>query len=233
MDTIKIFVGSEPGNEKAEQVLEWSIKNTTSGPYELTWMSDAIPGIWQGWNKGRPDRTQNTLIGWKTNFSCFRWAIPELCEFKGRAIYLDVDQILLKDIRQMWELPMDGCSYLSIRPERTDVMLMDCSLFAGPWWYSIDKMKPSGKSQRHYRKVVEANTKVGKLDGIYNCLDGDGFTIDTRLLHYTEMTTQPWHPFPETIKYVKHKNPALHNLWHDAYLRSCADLKDCQVGVQS
>jgi lipopolysaccharide biosynthesis glycosyltransferase len=216
MDVIKIFIGSEPGNEKAEKVLEWSIKNTTSGPFEITWMTDALPE-WRGWNRGREGREQNSGIGWKTNFSCFRWAIPELCNFKGRAIYLDVDQLLLKDIRQMWELPLNDAAYLSIRPERTDVMLMDCSKFTAPWWPPLDYMRPSGKNQKYYRMMVEKYSKVGPLDEIYNCLDGHNFSPETRLVHYTKMNTQPWHPFPETLDYRPHKNKQVADLWYEAY----------------
>ena len=225
METIKIFIGSEPGNQDAEMVLEWSIKNTTSGPYEIIWMSDGIPcSIWQHWNKGRSSRSQNTKDGWKTNFSAFRWAIPELCNFEGRAIYLDVDQILLKDIRQMWELPMNDCSYLSIRPERTDVMLLDCSKFNQSWWPSLKKMKPSGRSQKGYRVLVEKYTKVGPLDGIYNCLDGIGYNEDTRLVHYTEMNTQPWCPFPDTITYKVHPNEMMRELWNSSYKQAIVAL---------
>jgi lipopolysaccharide biosynthesis glycosyltransferase len=216
MDIIKIFIASEPGNEKAEQTLHWSIKNTTSGPFEIAWMTDILPE-WQGWNKGRDNRKQNSGVGWATNFSCFRWAIPELCNFNGKAIYLDVDQLLIKDIRQMWELPMNDSAYLAIRPERTDVMLMDCSKFKNHWWPSINEMKPSGNLQNYYRKIVSKYCSVGKLDEIYNCLDGENYNESTRLIHYTNMNTQPWHPFPNVINYKPHKNEQISDLWNKCY----------------
>jgi len=216
MNTIKIFIASEPGNEKAEQTLEWSIRNTTSGPFEITWMTDALDS-WKGWNTGRDNRNQNSGKGWKTNFSCFRWAIPELCNFSGRAIYLDVDQLVLKDIREMWELDLRGANCLTIRPERTDVMIMDCSKFNQPWWPKIKDMKPSGKSQRYYRILVQEHGQIGQLHGKYNCLDGDGLSEETRLIHYTKMDTQPWHPFPNALSYKEHKNKVASDLWHEAY----------------
>ena len=216
MNTIKIFIASEPGNEKAEQTLEWSIRNTTSGPFEIFWMTDALDD-WKGWNTGRNNRSQNSGKGWKTNFSCFRWAIPELCDFSGRAIYLDVDQLVLKDIREMWELDLRGANCLTIRPERTDVMIMDCSKFNQPWWPKTKDMKPSGKSQRYYRILVQEHGQIGQLHGKYNCLDGDGLSEETRLIHYTKMDTQPWHPFPNVLSYREHKNKAASYLWHEAY----------------
>lgn len=40
MDTIQIFIGSEPGNQDAEITLEHSIIKTTSGPFKIHWMED-------------------------------------------------------------------------------------------------------------------------------------------------------------------------------------------------
>lgn len=216
---IKIFVGSEIGNEKAEKALHWSIINTSTVPVEINWMDDRYEGsVWEGWNKGRDSRDQNTGVGWKTNFSCFRWAIPELCGFKGKAIYLDVDQIVLKDIKQMWELPLKNYAALAIRPERTDVMLIDCEKFSGDWWRRIDKMKPSGRTQGKYRLKVHAKYGIGPLDVIYNCLDGHGWDPEkTRLVHYTRMSTQPWRPFPNNMQYARHNVPELEILWHEYY----------------
>jgi lipopolysaccharide biosynthesis glycosyltransferase len=218
METIKIFIGSEPGNQDAEITLAWSISQTTSGPYEINWMSEGIPcSIWQHWNKGRDHNIQNTKTGWKTNFSAFRWAIPELCNFKGKAIYLDVDQIVLKDIRNLWDLPVNDFSYLAINNVRTDVMLLNCDKFENSWWPSINKMKISGHSQRYYRQLVEKNTKVGNLDKKYNCLDGEGFDEETSIIHFTKMSTQPWKPFPQNINYQPHKNKIMQEIWETSF----------------
>jgi lipopolysaccharide biosynthesis glycosyltransferase len=224
MEHIRIFIGSEPGNQDAEIALAYSLRTTTSGPYSITWMSDGMPcSVWQHWNKGRKNRIQNTTNGWKTNFSAFRWAIPELCGFEGRAIYLDVDQIVLKDIRELWDLDMGGCSYLAVRPERTDVMLMDCSKFKEAWWPELSKMKLSGWPQMRYRRLVEQNTRVGELEGIHNCLDGDGYCERTRLVHFTKMSTQPWKPFPESIKYETHRDKRMLNIWEETFAKALSD----------
>jgi hypothetical protein len=228
---IKIFVGSEPGNVKAEKALHWSIINTSTVPVELNWMTDIYPGsVWDGWNKGRDHRKQDSGEGWKTNFSAFRWAIPELCGFKGRGIYLDVDQILIKDIKQMWELPMYEKMVLSITVERTDVMLMDAEKFNVDWWPKIEKMKPSGRHQKGYRVMVQKKEGIGPLDEIYNCLDGKRFDSEkTRLIHYTKMSTQPWHPFPQNMEYKKHENPVVEEIWHDYYANAIKFEKDNNV----
>lgn len=216
---VKVFVGSEIGNEKAEKALHWSIINTSSGPVEINWMNDKYKGsIWDGWNKRRKHRKQDTGQGWKTNFSAFRWAIPELCNFEGRGIYLDVDQIVLKDIKKMWGLLMGNCATLTINRWKTDVMLMKCKKFDAEWWPRIEKMRPSGRLQSYYRTLVYKKGRMGTMDPIYNCLDGEFWDPNkTRLVHYTEMSTQPWRPFPENMEYKPHPVPELELLWNQHY----------------
>lgn len=214
---IKVFIATEKGHEKAEKALEYSILTSATQPVEISWMKNEVGEVFSGWNKGRIHNLMNSGEGWKTNFSCYRWAIPELCDFQGRAIYLDVDQLVLKDISQMWNLDMQDKAILTIRPEKTDVMLMDCSKFTKDWWPKVKWMKASGKHQMQYRKLVQNKNLIGPLDGIYNCLDGNGFSEDTRLIHYTKMNTQPWHPAPESMDYKPHKIPEMENLWWNYY----------------
>ena len=220
---IKIFIATEAGHEKAEKALEYSILSSAAQPVQIIWMKDECGEIFSGWNKGRDHKLINSGDGWKTNFSCYRWAIPELCRFEGKAIYLDVDQIVLKDISQMWNLDMQDKGVLSISPERTDVMLMDCSKFKDSWWPRLSQMKASGKHQKYYRCLVQNKNLIGPLDPIYNCLDGVGFSDETRLVHYTKMNTQPWHPSPESMEYKPHKIPAMEKLWWDYYLAAIND----------
>jgi len=228
---IRIFIGSEPGNQKAEKALHWSIINTSTVPVEINWMTDFYQNsIWNGWNKKRDHRKQDSGEGWKTNFSAFRWCVPELCGFKGRGIYLEVDEIVTKDIKQMWELPMNDKMVLAITNERTDAMLMDNEKFNVDWWPKIEVMKPSGKQQKGYRVMVEKKEGIGKLDDIYNCMDGKGYDPEkTRMVHYTKMSTQPWHPFPQNMEYKPHENPVVAELWHDYYAAALKFEKDNNV----
>src|SRR5690606_29185021 len=69
----------------------------------------------------------------RTPFSFQRFLIPELKNFKGRAIYLDSDMQVFKDIKDLWTRPMDDCDVLSAfeasetgRRPQFAVMLMDC-----------------------------------------------------------------------------------------------------------
>ena len=48
---------------------------------------------------------------WATPFSVFRWAIPHVCNFEGKAIYMDVDMIARDDIAKLWnqQIPKRYC----------------------------------------------------------------------------------------------------------------------------
>ena len=48
----------------------------------------------------------------ETEFSPYRFVIPEVCDHQGRAIYLDSDMICLADIGELFDAPMGGCDFL-------------------------------------------------------------------------------------------------------------------------
>jgi hypothetical protein len=92
---IRLFVGCAANHEDLESqaVLEWSIRKHASEPVEITWMrlSRDPASPWSGWATER----------WATPFSGFRWAIPEVCGFEGRAIYCDSDVIFMADVAEL------------------------------------------------------------------------------------------------------------------------------------
>ena len=67
--------------------------------YEIYLMKDL-----QGFDRAR----------WKTGFTNYRYAIPELAGKQGRAIYNDVDQIYLADPAELFDMDMKGCGQLCI-----------------------------------------------------------------------------------------------------------------------
>ena len=84
--TIQVFVGCDPNNCDLEQmmVLEYSLRKHTSHPVNITWMQlshDTNSPWYTNQETGEGWRTEK----WATPFSGFRWAIPESCNFEGRA----------------------------------------------------------------------------------------------------------------------------------------------------
>ena len=82
-------------------------------------------------------------------------------------------------------------------------------------------MKTKKFMQHNYRELVELKYGIGPLDPTFNCLDGDGWDPNkTVILHYTKMSTQPWHPYPTIMEYGPHQRSDLETLWHDCYKKA-------------
>jgi hypothetical protein len=215
MEPIRIFIATSANFEdkKAEMVYEYSLKKNTKHPVEITWMrlTTDSSSPWGGWN------TET----WSTPFSAFRWAIPEVCEFKGRAIYTDVDMINLKDIAELYNMDMEGKAILARRGPRFGghefcVMLMDCKKLK-EHLLPLARMKVlPGSHLRTYQMLSSNSDIVGDLDPRWNCLDGEGRPIeDIWQLHFTKMSSQPWHPTWFTGQATDHERSDLVKLWQD------------------
>lgn len=195
---IRVFVGCAPSHEDIESqaVVEWSIRKHASQPVKIEWMklsrdpasywfSDGMGG---GWNTSQ----------WATPFSGFRWAIPERCNFEGRAIYCDSDVIWLDDVAKLFYQPM--------APGKVAL-----AKGGGSWRYCVSLWN-CAEAQKHVRSVEWLRAEAGlhkmmnayyasrphltdAFSGDWNCLDGDGHSNlkdgALKCLHYTDMGTQP------------------------------------------
>ena len=120
---IKIFIGTSANGEdaEAEMTLEYTLKKHASQPIDITWMRQTkdLTSPWGGWKTNQ----------WATPFSGFRWAIPEVCGFKGKSIYMDVDMVCNKDITELWDTDLGDkpmlAKYYNGRWELS-VILFDC-----------------------------------------------------------------------------------------------------------
>jgi len=224
IEPIRIFIGTSANNEdsEAEMVLEYSLKKNTSHPLEITWMRQTKDetSIWGGWETPR----------WSTPFSGFRWAIPEACNFHGKAIYMDVDQVNLRDIADLYSMPMAGLPLAARRGNRFGghefcVVLFDCERMAD-FLMPVSRMKPNPEAHHRYVNMFSGSELVLDLDPRWNCHDGDGLPIeDIWHLHYTKMETQPWRPTWFTGKVEEHPRQDLVKFWHD--MRAEAVLNGC------
>jgi len=204
MEPVKIFVGTPANNEdlEAQAVLDYSLRAHASRPLEVTfmmlsrdpatfWYSD--PQRKLGW------RTE----GWATPFSALRWGIPAACDFQGRAIYMDSDMIAMADIAELWTQPMpEGKIVLAKREEdgknvASCVMLWDCAAARGklPEINALKSVPGRYKDIRH-----SLGNLAGEYAGDWNCRDRQDLPkyesiLDPKIkiLHYTEIPTQPSH----------------------------------------
>lgn len=205
---VRIFLGTEDGQYRAERVFVHSVAKfrDPGRVYEIHLMKN-LAGF---------DRK-----GWRTGFTLYRFAIPDLASGKGRAIYNDVDQIYLADPALLFDLDLAGHGYLAISAKDTSVMLIDCARML-PWWNR--KAASTGKKGELTNKPAEFPGLWGRLDPHWNARDLEYAEGRTMCLHYTALHQQPWNPFPEAYSY--HPNPLAY-LWHD--LEREADAAGFQV----
>lgn len=146
-----------------------------------------------------------------TEFSNYRFLVPAVCGNQGRAISMDSDTIVLGDIGELFDADMGSNDFLA-KPEAygnkaddqwgLSVMLIDCvrtrfnidqyfdEIEKGVYTYAdLHQMLPSFLA-RHPFKVGQINPRWNDFDICYE---------DTKLIHYTNLYSQPWksrsHPY--------------------------------------
>ena len=123
---IRIFVGTEVKTKVPMDVLEYSIKRHTTAEIKLTPMIGPDWEVPKGLHQG-------------TGFSLRRFMIPHACNYEGLAIYMDADQLVFGDVKELISYADKlgdksvACTYqpdkFSKKPwPQTSVMVIDLSL---------------------------------------------------------------------------------------------------------
>ncbi|HXF94305.1 MAG TPA: glycosyltransferase [Nitrospiraceae bacterium] len=189
-DPIRIFVGTDRTQTLAARVLEFSIRVTTRLPVDIRALCDVeIPVPKDSVNRPR------------TGFSFARFLIPALCGYEGRAIYLDADMLVFSDIAELWRWPMGGAHVLCsdsvedpVRRRQYSVLVMDCGKLP---WRVEDIVRGLDEGRYDYRELME-NLCIVPREAVSASLPVEWNSLErfepgrTRLLHYTDMPTQPW-----------------------------------------
>ncbi len=198
---IRVFVGTDELQKDAERVLEYSIRKNTTEDVNLTFM--------------RP--------GWKTpptGFASHRYLIPKLCNYRGYAIYLDSDMLVLGDLSELWDYQTKDkwCVTKRIGKQgiRDEVSVIDCSAFRdlpGESQLKLAQGKTIAKNiiGDRYLPIIPNTWNAWVLsECIGRCptnnpdctfKKADPVETPAKLLHYTNLSTQPWHPDPNQ-KYI-------------------------------
>jgi lipopolysaccharide biosynthesis glycosyltransferase len=205
VETIKVFIGSGEASLVERKVLIHSIRKNTTGPVEINVFNGTHDSLEKDNNPptplGMPLNIKYTNV---TEFSNYRFMIPQLCNYQGRAIFVDSDTIAVGDLRDLWNTEMNGFDFLAkgdAYATKTgskwglSVTLFDCSkskfdlklyfseIEAGKYTYT-DLHQMSALFLEHHP------FKIGQLDPKWN--DFDNFDKNTKLIHYTNLYTQPW-----------------------------------------
>jgi uncharacterized protein len=205
---VRIFLGTEPAQHRAERVFFWSIEQVRDPGriYEIHLMKE-LAGF---------DRRK-----WLTGFTNYRFAIPHFAGGSGKAIYNDVDQVYLRDPGELFDVDLGEHGFLALSDEDTSVMLIDCARMASVWTLA--------EAQRQRRSFMEANARrqaglCGPLDPAWHARDTEYVPQRSKLLHYTAIHMQPWQPTPN--RYAYQHNP-VGQVW--CALERAADAAGYQV----
>lgn len=220
-EPIRVYVGADRSQQLAIAVLEYSIKRHTTAAVQVIPMVDLDVPV--------PRDPRN---GQRTGFSFSRFCIPALAGYQGRAIYMDADMMVFKDIRSLWELPFDGRKVLvqesvkhtdetlrkenapAARKKQCAVMLLDCGSLD---WDVKEIVRGLDEERYDYPRLMDQlcilpEEQVGyTVPFEWNSLEH--YDSGTCLLHFTDMGTQPW---------VSTRNPNGH-LWFAEVRRMLAD----------
>lgn len=187
-DVIRLFIGTSPQGEdyEAEAVAAYTAQKFSSLPIEIVWMRQAKKGPYSGWRMGSG----------RTPFSAFRWSLPAMCGFQGRAIYTDVDFVFHGDLAELWREDIPGV-LVTKRPKpsgklKTCCILFDCAKAKGHV-ADIDGLRQFDDPQGYYsnyfkdRPALVSNFQSGDWNAI------DAFDLSNpciKATHYSRMEHQ-------------------------------------------
>ncbi|MBO3457614.1 glycosyl transferase [Aetokthonos hydrillicola Thurmond2011] len=211
-ERIKVFIGSGEASRLERKVLIHSLYKHTRRDLDIYVFNGTHNSI--ELNDEKPVLAPLSLrVKYRniTEFSFYRFIIPEVCNFQGKAIYVDSDMICLSDIGELFDTPVDDFDFLAKedsygKPEDKlwglSVMLINCErcrfnvekivddIEQGLYSYSdFSLMNPLFLSYHNYN--------IGEIDPQWNVFDY--WDSHTKLIHYTNLYTQPWkaanHPY--------------------------------------
>ncbi len=211
-DPVRVFIGSGEASVLERKTLIHSLRQHCSRPLDIYVFNGTHNSIE---HNDQPPVLANMPLWIKyknyTEFSNYRFLIPEICEHRGRAIFLDSDMVCLGDIAKFFDAPMHGMDMLA-KPDAykgdscwgMSQILFDCATCHFDL-ETIFRQMDNGEftnADLHQMKpdfLKKYPFKIGGYDATWNVFDQCDPT--TNLIHYTNLGTQPWkfpgHPFEQ------------------------------------
>lgn len=177
-----IVIGSSREQKLPSLVLEHTIHKHASSPVKVIHSYDL-----------KMEEPKRPELRSRTGFSFVRFKIPALVGYQGLAAYLECDQLVFRDVKELFAVPFKGGTVL--RPaNQAAVLLLDCNRLK---WdlpailANLDAGKFSYK-QLMENLCIESPGNIRKtIPETWNSLEKYN-PAHTALLHYTQMNIQPW-----------------------------------------
>lgn len=200
---VRVFIGSGEASVLERKTLIHSLKKHTSRDLDIYVFNGTHNSIER--NDEAPVLANMPLwIKYRnyTEFSNYRFLIPEICGYRGRAIFLDSDMVCLSDIGEFFDQPMNGCNFLAkaeaYRGNQCwgmSQILFDCSACRFDLEQIFRQMDAGDFSnaalhQMQPEFLKKHPFKIGAYDDHWNVFDR--YDAETKLIHYTNLGTQPW-----------------------------------------
>lgn len=184
-EILKVFPGYDHRQAIGYSVLQHSLFTRSSKPVAITpLVLDQLPLKRQG----------------LTPFTFSRFLVPYLCDYKGWALFLDLDILVLDDIAKLFDLADDKYAIMvSKNPKRFEwasVMLFNCA--------KCEILTPEFIETAQGLHTINwvDDSLIGDFPREFNHLVGyDKPRTDAKIIHYTQGL--PCHPVTSDSEYAK------------------------------
>lgn len=194
---IRLFIGYDPREAVAYNVLAHSVMKRSSRPISVTPLAlQQLDGLM--WRERDPLQS--------TDFSFSRFLTPYFCDFQGWAIFMDCDMLVLDDIARLWDcrddryavqvvkhdhVPKEDIKFLGAVQTRyekknwSSVMLMNCAKCTA---LTPDYVNTGSGLELHRFHWLENDDLIGEVPHRWNHLvdyDDPQPVGEISNLHYT------------------------------------------------
>ena len=161
----KVFVGYDPREDIAYQVCKHSIARRNQEVLVRPLIQKELRD--SGWYTRPIDPLSST------EFTFTRFLIPELCDYKGWALFMDCDMILLTDIQELFDQADDKYAVMCVHHDYTP----------------REGMKMDGQKQVLYPRKNWSSVML------FNCGHPSNKKISSRVVNDTNITGKYLHRF--------------------------------------
>ncbi|MDX1961958.1 MAG: glycosyltransferase [Pirellulales bacterium] len=211
---LRIFIGFDSRFPEPADVLAYSFRKHASIPLEIRYLKLSELGL---------NRAHDPLAS--TEFTYSRFLVPHLCNFQGKALFVDNDMLCLGDVRPLAELDMTNYALRVVqhdyqptntvkmygavqtsypRKNWSSMMLMDCAKLR--LWTKELVETQTGAYLHRFQDIPDA--QIGELPKTWNTLDW--MDEQTQLIHYTN--GGPWFE-----QYLNHPHAGIWFRYRDEY----------------
>lgn len=201
---VRVFIGSGEASLLERKTLIYSLRKHSKSALDIYVFNGTHNAIER--NDDPPFPAGMSLrVKYKnfTEFSNYRFMIPQLCNYEGRALFLDSDMICLGSIAELFHAPMENDAAVLAKKEAyagtggwgLSVALFECSRCRFDLDAIFDEIDRGWFSYTDLHQLSDTFLKhhpltVGSIEPNWNVFDQAD--EHTKLIHFTNLLRQPW-----------------------------------------